>query len=56
MAIDTTRCATPVGADCALGRSSFKALIIKGVVMIKITSKTIITSTKGVTLISLIGF
>ena len=33
-----------------------EALIIKGVVMMKITNKTIITSTKGVTLISLIGF
>jgi hypothetical protein len=32
-----------------------KRLTIKGAVMMKITNSTIITSTKGVTLISLIG-
>ena len=42
-------------APSVLGKSSFKALTINGAVMMKMTSKTIITSTKGVTLMSLMG-
>ena len=43
------------GLDCAVGRSSFRAWVNMGAVMMKITSRTSITSTIGVTLMSAIG-
>jgi hypothetical protein len=52
---DKTRGALLACAPSVLGRSNFKALTIKGAVMMKMTNKTIITSTKGVTLMSLMG-